>query len=63
MISNNFVLNFFSFQVIKWVIWPSLTKVKALVFRNTHFGRTLDGPKWKSHDYKVCYTHQVLHLV
>ena len=30
---------------------------------NTHFDRTLDGPKWKIHEYKVCYTHQVLHLV
>jgi len=36
-----------SFQVIKWVIWPSLTKVKALVITNTHFDRNLDGPKWK----------------
>ena len=24
---------------------------------------TLDGPKWKTYEYKVCYTHQVLHLV
>ena len=30
---------------------------------NTPFDRTLDCPKWKSHDYKVCYTHQVLHFV
>ena len=30
---------------------------------NTHFDRTLDGPKWKSHKYKVCYTHQILDLV
>ena len=59
MSSNNFVLNFFSFEVIKWVIWPSFTKVKTLVFRNTHFDRTLDGFNWKSHEYKVCYTHQV----
>ena len=53
MSSNNFVFKFFSFQVIRWVIWPSLTKVKALVFRNTHFERTLYGPKWKSNEYKV----------
>ena len=25
--------------------------------------RTLDCPKWKSHEYKVCYTHQVLHFI
>jgi len=30
---------------------------------NTPFDRTLDGPKEKSHENKVCYTHQVLHLV
>ena len=29
---------------------------------NTPFDRTIDGPKWKSHEYKVCYTHQVVHL-
>ena len=54
---------FFSFQVIKWVIWPSLTKVKALVFRNTHFDRTLDGLEWKSHEHQYCSTHQNLHFI
>ena len=30
---------------------------------NTPFDRTLDFPKWKSHEYKVCYTYQVLHFI
>jgi len=54
MISNNFVFTIFSFEVIKWVMWSSFPKVKALVFRNTQFDRTVDGPKWKSYEYKVC---------
>jgi len=41
-------------------VWP---KSKHWFLQKTPFDGTLDGPKWKSHEYKVCYTHQVLHFV
>ena len=66
MISNNFVFKIVSFEVIKWVIWPSL-KHSILNFERIHshapvFG-TLDGLDWKSHEYQYCSTHQDLHLI
>jgi len=66
MISNNFVFKIVSFEVIKWVIWPSL-KHSILNFERIHshtpdFG-TLDGLNWKSHEYLYCSTHQDQHLI
>jgi len=61
MIANNFVFKIVSFEVIKWVIWPSL-KHSILNFERIHSHapvfRTLDGLDWKSHEYQYCSTHQ-----
>ena len=59
-------LKTFSFQVIKWVIWPSL-KHSILNFERIHchalvFG-TLESLGWKSHEYQYCSTHQDLDLI
>ena len=59
MISNNFVFKVVSFEVMKWVIWPSL-KHSILNFERIHshalvFG-TLDGC-WRSLSTK--FNHQL----
>jgi len=66
MISNSFVFKIFSFEVIKWVISPSL-KHSILNFERIHshapvFG-TLEGLDWKSHEHRYSSTHQDLHLI
>ena len=66
MISNSFVFKIVSFEVIKWVIRPSL-KHSNLNFQRIHshapvFG-TLEGPNYKSHEYQYYSTHQDLHLI
>ena len=66
MISNNFVFKIVSFEVIKWVFWPSL-KYSILYLERIHshapvFG-TLEGLIWKSHEYQYFSTHQDLHFI
>ena len=36
---------------------------QSIGFYKTPFDRTLDGPKWKSHEYQYCFTHQNIHLI
>ena len=66
VISNNFVFKIVTFDVIKWVIWPSL-KQSILNFGRIHSHapvfRTLEGLEWKSHEYQYWSTHQDLHLI